>query len=164
MTSTPRRIAALLTTLLSAGCAPGTDADRSCAGERVLECDPYEWGVVTSATIEPAAIPLGDPRVRAHFVVEVATCGATTPATPTIQVQALLGPVDGPPTSVAELTTLRAASPTSTTIDVMVDNPFTLEGGVPPNTEIRLRFLPVIGGCDGDALEVPYRTGPFVMP
>jgi hypothetical protein len=153
------------TVLLALGCAPGTNAARSCAGERVLECDPYEWAVVTAGALEPAEIPIGDPRVRAHFTVTLGTCGASTPVAPTVQVQALLGAADGgPPTAVADLTTITASSPTSTTIDVTVDNPFTAAGGVPPSSNVTLRFVPVVGGCDGDALEVPYRTGPLVMP
>lgn len=154
-----------LVPLLLLGCDPGTDAARSCRGEAVLECDPYEWVVVEEASLEPAAIPLGDPRVRAHVRVTLTGCGDRTPVAPTVQLQALLGRADGgPPSSIVPLASVTAAAPGSTTIDVEIDNPFALLGGVPPDTDLTLRFVPVTGGCTGDALEVPYRTGPRVVP
>jgi hypothetical protein len=82
-----------------------------------------------------------------------------------VQVQVLLGRTDGgPPSSLLELVSVEAPSAGTGTIDVMIDNPFTLAGGVPPDTNLSLRFVPVIGGCDGDALEIPYRSGPLVRP
>jgi hypothetical protein len=151
--------------LLLLGCEPGSNAVLSCAGEAVLECDPYEWAVLEEASLEPSAIPIGDPRVRARVRVRASTCGERTPLPLTVQVQALLGRTDGgPPSSVLELVSVEAPSVGTGTIDVMIDNPFTLAGGVPPDTNLSLRFVPVIGGCDGDALEVPYRTGPIVRP
>jgi hypothetical protein len=129
----------------------------------VLECDPYEWAVVTDASFEPGAIPIGDPRESARIRVTLGTCGANTPATPRVLVQAVFGGGDaGGTRRMAELTTVRAVDATSTTIDVTVPNPFTIAGGVPTETNILLRFLPVVDGCDGTALEIPYRTGPTV--
>lgn len=155
---------ALLFVLL-AGCDAGTSFTRSCGGEPVLECDPYEWAVVEEASFEPAEVTIGDPRIRPHVRVTLSTCGERTPVAPTVQIQALLGRTDGgAPTRIVELATVSASSPTSTGIDVMIDNPFTVAGGLPPDTNVTLRFVPVVGGCDGDALEIPYRTGEVVAP
>ena len=154
-----------LVVLLLLGCEPGSNAARSCAGEAVLECDPYEWAVLEEASLEPSAIPIGDPRVRARVRVSARTCGERTPLPLTVQVQVLLGRTDGgPPSSLLELVSVEGPRAGTGTIDVMIDNPFTLAGGVPPDTNLSLRFVPVIGGCDGDALEIPYRSGPLVRP
>lgn len=155
----------LTVVLLLLGCDAGTSFTRSCGGEPVLECDPYEWAVVEEASFEPSAVPIGDPRVRPQVRVTLSTCGERTPAPPMVQIQALLGRTDaGAPTRIVDLTTVSAPSPTSTRIDVTVDNPFTVAGGLPPDTNVTLRFVPVVGGCDGDALEIPYRTGRVVAP
>jgi hypothetical protein len=145
-------------------CDPGTNAVRSCGGARVLECDPYAWSSVTAASFTPE-VPVGDPRVRPQIQVTLETCGATTPAAPEVQIQAIVGLDDaGNPSRIVQITTVRAASATSTSVDVTIDNPFTLGSGLPPDEDILLRFVPVVAGCDGDALEIPYRTGPVVRP
>jgi hypothetical protein len=155
----------LLAALVLFGCEPGSNAARSCAGEAVLECDPYEWAVIEEASLEPSAIPIGDPRARARVRVRATTCGERTPLPLTVQVQVLLGRTDGgPPSSLVQLVSVEAPTAGSGAIDVMIDNPFTLAGGVPPDTNVSLRFVPVIGGCDGDALEIPYRTGSLIRP
>lgn len=130
----------------------------------MLECEPYAWASVTAASFTPD-VPVGDPRVRPQIQVTLTTCGATTPVAPAVQIQAIVGLDDaGNPSRIVEVTTVRAASATSTSIDVTIDNPFTLGSSVPPDSDILLRFVPVVGGCDGDALELPYRTGPVVRP
>lgn len=160
---TMRRLSlAVLASLLFA-CDPGTNAARSCGGAYVLECRPYEWTSVESASFTEE-VPLGDPRVRPRVQVTLSTCGATTPATPEVQILAIIGLDDaGNPTRVLPITTVRADSATSTTIDLTIDNPFPLSS-VPPDEDILLRFVPVVAGCDGEALEIPYRTGPLFMP
>lgn len=136
---------------------------RSCRGEPVLECDPYEWAVATAASFDPPAVPIADPRVRPTVVVELETCGATTPSAPTVQIYAVFRETDaGEPGRAISLATVRAASATDTRIEATIDNPFTLS--IPPETDVTLRFLPVVGGCDGEAFELPYRTGPTLTP
>jgi hypothetical protein len=145
-------------------CDPGTNAGRSCAGERVLECDPYEWSVVSAASFTPE-VPIGDPTVMPRVQVTLETCGGSTPSTPEVLVEALLGQPDGgAPARVVSVTTVRAASADATTIDVTIENPFSLGGSVPPEEDITLRFIPVVGGCDGEALTIPYRTGELIRP
>jgi hypothetical protein len=157
----------VLVSLLSLVCAceaPGTSLARSCGGARVLECDPYEWSVVTAASFTPE-VPIGDPRVRPRIEVTLETCGASTPAAADVQIQAIIGPVDGGmPSRVVEVATVHAEEASSTAIDVTIDNPFSLGSGVPDDETILLRFTPIVAGCDGDSLSIPYRTGPLVRP
>ncbi len=143
------------------GCEPGTTLARSCGGERVFECDPYEWSTVLDATFTPD-VPLGDPTVRVDVTVDFESCGDTTPAPIAVNIQALVG--SGDDIRVADVATVRATSASDTRIEANIDNPFTIGGAIEPEQDIVLRFVPVTGGCEGDAFELPYRTGPLVRP
>lgn len=147
--------------LALAGCEAGTSLARSCGGERVLECDPYEWSGVLDATFTPD-VPLGDPTVPVDVTVDLESCGETSPAAVAVNIQALVG--SGASLRVADVATVRAAAAGETRIEATIENPFTVGGTIPPEEDITLRFVPVIGGCEGDAFEMPYRTGPVPRP
>ena len=148
---------------LALGCSAPPPLDppavRSCRGEALLECDAYEWAIATAATLEPSEVPITDPRVRPTVTVDLETCGAITPTAPEVHISAVFGSDDaGGPDRVVLLATVRAASADATHIEMTIDNPFTLS--VPRNADVMLRFTPVVGGCDGEPIEIPYRTGP----
>jgi hypothetical protein len=162
------------------GAATGCDRprfDASCAGEPVLACDPYTYAQVVSASLEPTRVSPGDPRTFPMVRVELRTCGDRVPVAPTVQISALVSgaggsfPLDaagrdvGPPsddTRVYQLATLRADAPTDTVLEQRIDNPF--DSRIPIESDIQLRFAPVIAGCEGDSLTIPYRTGPRPTP
>ncbi len=162
--------------LASAGC-DRPPLERSCGGEVVLACDPYEYAEIVSATLEPTRISPGDPRGFATVRVELRTCGDRVPVAPEVQLAALVSgaggsfPLDasgrdvGPPgdgTRLYQLASVRAGATTDTVIERTIDNPF--DSRIPIDSDITLRFAPVIGGCEGEALEIPYRTGPRPSP
>ncbi len=158
--------------LALASCSPGPPLQRSCEGRWVDTCDPYEYAEVAAVTFEPTALSPGDPRQTATVHVELRTCGARTPSTPAVQIAAVVPgaggtlPFDaqgfdaggtGDDTRVYQLTDVRASEAGATSIDATISNPF--DGRVPATSDITLRFTPVIGGCEGGALSIPYRTG-----
>ena len=151
---------------LAPGCSPPVldpPAVRSCRGEAVLECDGYEWAIATAATFSPSMVPITDPRVRPTVTVDLATCGEGTPSAPTVQIAAIFGANDaGEPGRVVSLGTPRAASASATGREATIDNPLTPP--LPPDTDVILRFTPVVAGCDGEPIEIPYRTWPSFTP
>src|SRR5690606_20885902 len=80
--------------LLAAGCdAP--PLDRSCAGETVGLCAPFEYAAVTSASMEPNELPMADFSRTAHIRVELARCDAA-PAPHVVELVAIV-PDEDPP-------------------------------------------------------------------
>lgn len=166
---------ALLLALAATACGEdtspdGTPLERSCRGERVLECDPHEYTAVRSASLTPARIsPLelsSDGVVR----VELEAC-ELRPGPAEVQLFALIPREGALPDAGADGVrlvdlglTLRDdgtrgdATANDGLIEQTVGNPFGRE--IPGDTEITLRFVPALPGCRGDVLEVPYLTGP----
>lgn len=175
--STSRAALATGLALFAASCGRGPPLQRSCEGRPVDLCDPYEYAEAVSATFEPSAISPGDPRDTATVHVELRTCGATTPTAPSVQISAVVGgaggtlPFDafgqdagstGDDTRIYQLVAVPADEATSTIIDATIDNPF--DSRIPTNSDISLRFTPVIGGCEGTPVTIPYRTGSRPSP
>lgn len=164
--------------LLALGsCSPGPPLQRSCEGRWVDTCDPYEYAEVAAVTFEPTQLSPGDPRQTAMVHVELRTCGANTPSAPAVQLAAVVAggggtlPFDaqgfdaggtGDDTRVYQLTDVRASESGATIVDATIANPF--DGRIPANSDITLRFTPIIGGCEGGALTIPYRTGSRPSP
>lgn len=163
--------------LVAASCGRGAPLQRSCEGRPVDTCDPYEYAEVVSATFGPTELSPGDPRESAMVRVELRTCGATTPSTPSVQIAAVIEgaggilPFDadgqdagssGDDTRIYQLVSVPGTEATTTVIETTIDNPF--DGRVPTNSDISLRFTPVIGGCEGGAFSIPYRTGTRPSP
>ena len=163
-------VVSLALALASCGGEPEAPAlDRSCRGERVLECDPYEYTAVRAATLTPARLRPLDPSGRASVRVELEACEMRSgPAE--VQLLALL-PRDPTMPDAGEdavrvvdlgLAVSDDGMNGDTTandgvIEQELGNPFGRE--IPGDTDITLRFVPVLAGCQGDPLEVPYRTG-----
>ena len=158
--------ASCLTWLLACGQDP--PLARSCAGEAVPNCRPYEYSLIDGAELEPTGIEVGDPAAMAHVVVHLSTCGTATPAPHTIAVSALasregIGDSGISPMLFALLelkddgTTLGDDTPGDGLIDVMVPNPFI--GPVPADADVTLRFSAQLGTCVSPTVEIPYRTG-----
>ncbi len=146
----------------------GTPFERSCRGERYLDCDPHEVAVATSATLTPAGLSPLDGMTTAEVEFRADTC-AMRPAPLRVQISALVAgpPSDaGPTTRVVDLVELRDDGSLGDDvaddgqIDAVIENP--LGAGIPGDTTITLRFAPVVSGCVGEAIEVEYRTGPRV--
>ncbi|HEY8429203.1 MAG TPA: hypothetical protein VIL20_12540 [Sandaracinaceae bacterium] len=162
---------AIAIVLLAAGCdAP--PLDRSCAGESVGLCAPFEYAVVTSASMEPNELPVADFSRTAHIRVEFARC-ESAPAPHVIDLLAIVPDEDPPdaggtgdPVRVTNLLTLRDGADGDVqagdgVIDVEVANP--LLNTIPTESDITLRFTPrstAPAGCTGGSFDVPYRTGP----
>jgi len=153
---------------LSSGCGDDPPLERSCGGETVGNCRAYEYAVVTEASVTPDGISPGDPAVRAQVHVVLDTCGEQAPMPHRILVRGLASrvglPDAGPSTMVFTLADLRDDGSTDGDavakdgiVDVTLDNPFF---DLPASTDVLLRFEPRIDLCSGEALEVPYRTGP----
>jgi hypothetical protein len=141
--------------------------ERSCNGERVELCVPYEYSLVTSALLEPAELPIADFTVDAHIRIELERC-EMAPAPHVVELIAIVGETttDGGVVRIMSLLQLEDgadgdAVAGDNVIDVTVPNPFL--STVPAESDITLRFLPTstaVAGCDGGYVELPYRTGP----
>ncbi len=162
---------------LSLALAVGCDApplERSCAGQEVGLCAPYEHSVVTAASLEPDRLPVADFSRTAHIRVELARCEAA-PAPHVVELLAIVPDEDPPDGSVGEpvrvtsLLMLRDGADGDAVegdgvIDVEVANP--LLNTIPAEASITLRFVPrstAPAGCTGASFDVPYRTGPERM-
>lgn len=151
--------------VLAFGCeAP--PLERSCAGERVNLCGPYEHSVVLDASMEPAELPVADFSMSARIHVELARC-ADAPAPHAVELFAIVPNERGEPTGITSLVTLREGRDGDPVegdgvLDVTVVNPLLVT--IPEETDIVLRFTPRSStpmGCTGEPFEIPYRTGPF---
>lgn len=157
-----------LALVLVVGCE-STPLEQSCGGAEVDLCGPREWADLTSASLEPAELPVADFSVTAHIRVEMAACD-DAPA-PHVVDLSVLAPVElpdgGTPLRVMNLLTLEDGRDGDAVlgdgiIDVEVPNPFLAT--VPAETDLTLRFSvrsTTPGGCSSGAIELPYRTGPM---
>jgi hypothetical protein len=159
-----RTLLAVVATLASA-CETEPVA-RSCAGEPVELCAPYEFAAVTAASLEPAELAVADFSLTARVRVELARCDRA-PAPHAVEVFALVPESGSESGRLTSLVTLRDGADGDAiegdgVIEVTIPNPLLVT--VPPESEILLRFQPRSQqplGCTGGALDVPYRTGPF---
>jgi hypothetical protein len=140
-----------------------TPLERSCRGDRYLECDPYEYTVVREASLEPSGISPLDPAARARVRAVIDRC-PTAPGFAEIQLAALLA-VDAGRVRFVDLGIAlhddgRAGDAVAGdgVIDAEIGNPFGRE--IPGDAMVQIRFAPVLAGCAGDVLEIAYRTGP----
>ena len=180
MTPAPRyttlACSALVPALLVTACG---DEDslltRSCRGEAVPNCRPFEYSVVESASLTPDGLSVSDFGAEAHIVVRLQMCGAQTPTPHEVVIRALAASpdvlADGGGDSVAVYTLLTLgdngmdgdAVAKDGMIDVMRENPFGPE--VPADRSMTLRFeARILPSCVGQAFEVGYRTGERFSP
>lgn len=165
----------LLSPVASACGDPGSTAlERSCRGERVLECDPHEYTAIRSATLEPAHIGPNDPTVRATLHVEIDAC-EMRPGPVEVQLYVLVpragSAADAGPDAVRVIDlgvalrddgTGEDAAADDGTIDRTIANPFGAE--IPAEADVVVRLVPVLDGCQGDPLELAHRTGRLYEP
>lgn len=153
---------------LAIGCGgpSGTNLERSCRGEVVLDCDPHTYTVGTSASFEPSSIRPGDTMSSAQIRFDYDRCapgapdaGAGSPAE--VQVSAVYETSPGDVRVVDLGIVLRddatGGAAGDGVIEGEVTNPLALD--VPGDADITLRFVPVYRGCTGEAVEIDYHTG-----
>lgn len=56
------------------GCAEGTDFERSCDGEAIDNCLPFEFTVIKSVSFGPENVKVNDPNARVMVSVEFERC------------------------------------------------------------------------------------------
>jgi hypothetical protein len=171
-TNAPTTNALALFGVLAMGACASEPLDKSCAGDPIPGCRPFQYSVATAATVEPSGVEVGDPSANVQFHVYLATCGADSPGTHTVVVSSVgrgSGPDGGSGERVTNLLELRDdgrngdAAAMDGVIDVTVTNPF-VTSLVPANADITLRFEPRLGTCIGAPVAIAYRTGPAWDP
>lgn len=182
-----RLLTALLGTaaLLAGGCSDGPPLTRSCNGKTVPNCLPYEYSIVREASLTPDGLEIANPGQEAMVRVVMDTCGEDAPVAHEVVIRvisvndSMIG--DGGATeAVFQVAEVRDdgrsdGDPVAKdgVIEATIDNPFF--GMIPANRAVTLRFEPNApadcssgtcrgGTCAGEALEVPYRTGPRFEP
>ena len=162
------------TLLACTGCGDETALERSCGGEAVPDCRPYEYAVVTAASLEPDRVMVGDPTAMLRVHVEMDLCGERAPGPHQVVVRALAQGSGGVPDAgsserlydleelVDDGSTFGDETAQDGVIDVVLPSFFI--GDVPTDTEMTLRFTPQLNTCEGELFELPYRTGPRFVP
>ncbi|MBW2462249.1 MAG: hypothetical protein JRH11_11435 [Deltaproteobacteria bacterium] len=175
--SAPVTALCLLNLLSVFGCGdseltPEQSLEKSCNGEIIVNCRPYEYAIVREATVMPTEVEVGDPLARIDVRVVYDGC-ADAPSTHIISLRGIDesgGDTSdgGTPGSVFPLTTLRDGSS-----DDMDDAPGVIATSVanffiapvPARAELVIQVEPRIDVCRGESVHVPYRTGAtFEMP
>ena len=148
---------------------------KSCNGDTLRYCQPYEYALVREGVVMPDGIEIADPTATVGVIVRFDRC-AEASGPHTIRIQAIVeGPPDEPDGgatggggvyNVYELrddgTTDGDAVAEDGEIDVVISSIF--YPPVPPSTSLTLRFQPALDDCPGGTFESPYRTGPMWMP
>jgi len=166
------RVLGVCAAVASAGCGDsGAPFDRSCAGEAVPNCRPFEYSRASDGSLTPAAIETGDPTADATFHVRLETCGTSSPTPHEVVVKLLAtrGGLDGGDSlMVFTIATLRDDGTSGDAVagDGVIDQTFPspLDSAIPPNADVTLSFEPRAALCVGDAVEVPYHTGAHFSP
>ncbi|MBO6935000.1 MAG: hypothetical protein JJ863_08490 [Deltaproteobacteria bacterium] len=151
--------------------------ERSCSGEGVTDCLPYEYAEIVSASMTPENVPVDGLGEEITIRVELDKC-ERSPRPHLVTVVMRVGGLDdaGSDARLINLLELRDdgtdgdAEAMDGVIEVTVDNPFFGISDVPTNTTVAIQFrarMPAdcssgtcIGGtCRSPELEIPYRTG-----
>ncbi len=169
------RFVLALALLVGSGCNGGGDLtpeeslSKSCNGDVIPNCRPYEYAIVREASVSPDGVEVGDPlaTIDVRFVIDAC---ADAPMMHAVSLQAVdatggAGDSDAGPTG--RMTTLDTFYDNSSRDDNMevgvfegsVQN-FFLMALVNPNTDLVLTFEPRIDVCHGGSIELPYSTGP----
>lgn len=170
-----RALGLVVVATFSGGCGRAPAFDRSCSGEYINACSPYEFSQVVAASLEPSEISPGDNLGVATIRATFRTCGERAPAPPALQISAVVRrsgtsvPLDGRSDvgftdsgeRIVPLGTYRNTSSDPLVFAATVANPFD-EVSIPGNTTLTLRFRPVVNACEGDGVEAEYRTGPAI--
>jgi hypothetical protein len=148
--------------LLLTACS-GDLLDQSCSGQAVAICNPYEYAVVTEASLTPEALTIADFTQDARVQVELDFC-VNRPRVHSVFVTARVG--EGANTDIFTLDEVEDPDGDGS-IDATIPNPF--GSRFPEDTEIVLVFTPRSGpngpmGCDGEPFTTTYRTGSGFLP
>lgn len=157
-------------TVIAVGCGNTDDLERSCSGERIASCVPFEYSVVRSASLSPDGLAVAAFDQRAQIRIELGRC-EESPVPHRVNMSIRYADPDSSDFAILSLLDLQdGVLPDQVAgddiIDVDVANPFV--ANAPENMPVTLIFTPrSLSGalaCTGEALEVPYRTGPRVGP
>lgn len=159
------------------GCGDdGDDFARSCRGQAVPDCLPYELAMLEAASLMPDGVPVGDPTVRVDVRVELSRCEAfERNHEVTLQIRTL-----GESPRIFDLVTLRDdgrdgdAMAGDGLIEKNIENPF-FGPEIPADADVVLRWQAraprdcssgecVGGTCRSEILETPYHTGARPVP
>lgn len=170
------RLLTLLSFLLLVSCSE-SKLERSCSGEGVTDCLPYEYAEIVSASMTPPNVPVDALGEEVDIRVEFDKC-ERSPRPHVVPVVMRIGGLNdsGSDARLINLLELRDdgmdgdATPMDGVIDVTVPNPFFGISDVPTNTNVVIQFqtrMPAdctggtcIGGtCRSPEFEIPYRTG-----
>ena len=165
----------LLASLTAMGCTLAPDFERSCNGEYIDACQPYEYTQVVTASLEPQRISPGDNLGVATVRATFRNCGERAPAPAALQITAVIsrggtsvpfdvqsdGGATGSGERIVPLGTYRNTSSDPLVFIATIENPFG-EVSIPGNADITLRYRSIIGVCEGDGIESAYRTGPAI--
>lgn len=168
-------LVALMAGLAGVGCTRAPDFERSCNGEYINACMPYEYTQVVTASLEPQRISPGDNLGVATVRATFRNCGERAPAPAALQITAVIARAgttvpfdsqgDGGSTGSGErivpLGTYRNTSSDPLVFVATIENPFD-EVSIPGNADFTLRFRSIIRACEGDGIESSYRTGPAI--
>jgi hypothetical protein len=143
---------------------------RSCDGDTLRYCRPYEYAIVRAGTVDPPEVMISDPAAMVRVTVSYDRC-ESAPGPHRIRIQALgeaAAPDGGSDTSVYMLDELRddgtGGDTTAEDGELMIVKASFFDPPVPPSENLLLRFQPALNDCLGGVLEVPYRTGPRFTP
>jgi hypothetical protein len=165
-------VLAALASVVATGCgSSGSTFDRSCAGEAVPNCRPYDYSRVSEGSLTPDDLQIGDVTATGTFHARVDTC-ASAPSTHEVVVKLLAtrgGALDaGDSLMVFTVATLHddGTMGDETAGDGVYDQAILgpLGSEIPPSSDVTLVFEPRAGLCVGDTLEVPYHTGTHFSP
>lgn len=151
-----------LLALVLLSCNGGSDLERSCSGEAIVNCLPYQYSVIEEAIVEPDMLNVGDVTQTAHIRVVLSTCSEGG-FTHDVSLR-LLDPGTGlEDERLLDILTLVDDGETEGdetagdgVIDVRVPNPFVGET-LPANSDVSLRFQSKSrsdcssGTCRGDS-------------
>jgi len=165
------RLTFLVVLLAGLGCGdedltPEQSLEKSCAGEVIPNCRPFEYAIVREGSIAPDGIEVGDPlaRVDVRFVIDVCPDASGVHAVALTALDEMGGRDAGMTGSMVTLDTFRDGSardenPAEGIFEASVENVF-LSELVRPEADLLLAFEPRIDVCRGGSVELPYRTGP----
>ena len=154
------------------GCKEREPFERSCSGETVPNCLPFEFSIVEMASVEPERISVDDPSKMADVHIEFARCERFE-RPHEVSLQLRTNNDDAP--RIFDLITLRDdgqdgdITPRDGIIQKTIENPF-FGSELPVNQKVWLRFrvrAPADcssgtckgGTCLSEVFEVPYEMG-----
>lgn len=156
---------------LLAGCGDETLLEKSCGGGTVPNCLPYEYAVITAASVEPGGVTVGDPLETLDVRITFDRCPRLE-RNHEVAIQLRTG---GETPRIFDLVTLRDdgeggdAMAGDGLVEKTIDNPF-IGPEIPSSQDVTLLFRTrapadcssgtcVGGTCQSESFELPYTLG-----